>query len=97
MQSSEGLLICSATVTVIPALLLLQDQDEVPTPRLPFRERRPQDHCCGGSPRSHLDSDYQDLNHLQHQLEGLAALGPELVTGAHEEVLEPAAQVLFLH
>lgn len=63
---------------------------------LPRGTQWPQDHSCWGSHRSHLYSDYQDLNHLQHQLKGLAALRPKLVTGTHEEVLEAAAEVFFL-
>lgn len=49
-------------------------------------------HLPGGA---HLHGDHQDLDHLQHELARLAALGPELVTGAHEKVLEPAAEVFL--
>lgn len=48
-----------------------------------------------GPRRSHLHSDHQDLHYLQHQLEGLAALGPKFVTGTHEKVLETAAEVFL--
>ena len=50
----------------------------------------------GGAPgRPHLHGDHQDLHHLQHQLKGLATLGPKFVTGTHEEVLETAAEVFL--
>lgn len=55
----------------------------------------PQTAFCWGSLSSHLHSDDQDLNHLQHQLKGLAALGPKFVTGTHEEVLETAAEIFL--
>lgn len=46
---------------------------------------------------SYLHGDNDNLEQLQAQFEGLAALGVELVTGAHEEVLElPAQGLLFL-
>lgn len=50
-----------------------------------------------GPQRSHLHSDHQDLHYLQHQLEGLAALGPKFVTGTHKKVFETAAEVFLFH
>ena len=46
---------------------------------------------------SYLHGDNDNLEQLQAQFEGLAAFGVELVTWAHEEVLElPAQGLLFL-
>lgn len=58
-------------------------------------KQRPQAVFCWGPCGSHLHSDHQDFHHLQHQLEGLPALGPKFVTGTHEEVLETAAEVFL--
>ena len=64
----------------------------------PFKENRAHRWNSGGRGewyRSHLHGDHQDLHHLQHKLERLSTLGPEFITGAHEEVLETATEIFL--